>query len=130
MVLATCPVPPSAFRFGMLPGDDEADNYNRLYFHQDVPLHFFSSNAESYRAFVEMGAVWQDIGKMTGRDEVAKHGATLLALAPELYRDLHASLNMTVNTTQSPGDRCYAHRVEGSDALTDGQMGAAYRSCE
>ena len=45
----------------MIPGDDEADNYNRLYFHQDTPLHFFSSNAEAYRAFVEMGAVWQQV---------------------------------------------------------------------
>ena len=33
----------------MLPGDDEADNYNRLYFHKMTPLHFFSSNAEAYR---------------------------------------------------------------------------------
>ena len=43
----------------MLPGDDEADNYNRLYYHQKAPLHFFSSVAESYRAFTEIGRVWQ-----------------------------------------------------------------------
>ena len=115
-------------RFGMIPGDDEADNYNRLYYHQDTPLHFFSSNAEAYRAFAEMGDVWQQVGKATGREDIAAHGATLLTLAPLLYRDLHASLNRTVNTTQSPGDRCYAHRVEGNGPATTGQMGCAYRS--
>ena len=109
-------------------GDDEADNYNRLYYHQDVPLHFFSSNAEAYRAFVEMGRVWQAVGKEAGRADVSQHAAQLLELAPVLYTDLHNSLNRTVNTTQSPGDRCYAHRVEGNNAETAGQMGAAYRS--
>eukprot|EP01048_Picozoa_sp_COSAG05_P018612 COSAG05_NODE_2752_length_2684_cov_3.365571_1_plen_528_part_10 len=72
-------------RYGMLPGDDEADNYNRLYYHQDVPLHFFSSNAESYRAFAEMGAVWTKVGKAASRDDVRAHGAELLKIAPELY---------------------------------------------
>ena len=54
-------------RYGMLPGDDEADNYNRLYYHKSTPLHFFSSVAETYRAFVEIGAVWQDVGQAAGR---------------------------------------------------------------
>ena len=41
----------------MLPGSDEADNYAALYYHQGVQLHFFSTTAETYRAFAEMGAV-------------------------------------------------------------------------
>jgi hypothetical protein len=115
-------------RYGILPGDDEADNYNRLYFHQMTPLHFFSSNAESYRAFTEIGVLWQRIGKAAGRDDVAEHGAELLQIAPLLYRDLHASLNRTVNTTASPGDRCYPHRVEAYGPAAAGQMSALYRS--
>ena len=115
-------------RYGMLPGDDEADNYNRLYYHQMTPLHFFSSNAESYRAFVEIGQVWQEVGRATGRADVVSHGGELLQIAQELYHDLHTSLNRTVNLTASPGDRCYAHRVEGYGPETEGQMSATYRS--
>ena len=114
-------------RYGMLPGDDEADNYNRLYYHQMVPLHFFSSNAESYRAFAEMGAVWSKIGKAAGRDDVTAHAAVLLQTAPLLYRDLHASLSKSMNTTAA-GDRCYPHRTEGNGPETVGQMSALYRS--
>ena len=114
-------------RYGMLPGDDEADNYNRLYLHQMTPLHFFSSNAESYRAFPEIGDVWQKVGKAVNRPDITQHGAKLLATAPLLYHDLHASLNATMEVTAS-GDRCYSHRVEGNDNLTIGQMSAVYRS--
>ena len=114
-------------RYGMLPGDSEADNYNRLYFHQDVELHFYSSTASAYRAFIEMGPIWQELGKDLKRDDFAKHGATLLSFAPELYHDLHASLNTSVNTTASPGDRCYCHRTECND-LDAGEMGNTYRS--
>ena len=114
-------------RYGLLPGDDEADNYNRLYFHQDTSLHFYSSIAEFYRACVEMGSAWQAIGIAENRADVAAHGSELLTLAPLLYRDLHSSLNRTVSTTSS-GSRCYPSRVEGFGPLAAGQMGATYRS--
>ena len=100
---------------------------NRLYFHQDVALHFYSSNAEAYRAFAEAGAVWQAVGKASGRADVSAHGARLLGLAPLLYRDLHASMSRTVNTTQSPGDRCYPHRVEGYGPETAGPFSQTCR---
>eukprot|EP01051_Picozoa_sp_SAG22_P006629 SAG22_NODE_440_length_10484_cov_19.751661_3_plen_300_part_00 len=97
---------------------------NRLYYHgQYVPLHFYSSNAETYRAFVELGSLWQTIGAASQRPDVVAHGAKLLKLAPLLYRDLHASLNRTMNTT-ADGDRCYPHRVEGNGPETVGQMSA------
>jgi hypothetical protein len=118
-------------RHGMIPGDDEADNYNRLYYHQMSALHFFSTTAETYRAFVEMGAVWQTVGKSVGRADVTSHGATLVTLAPALYKALHASLQLCVNTTASPGDRCYPHRVEEIPSLQHlaaGQMGNSYRT--
>ena len=46
------------------------------------------------------------LGKAHGRADVEQHGSLLLGTAPLLYRDLHASLNRTVNLTASPGDRC------------------------
>ena len=115
-------------RYGMLPGDDEADNYNRLYYHRRPPLHFFSSTAETYRAFVEIGQVWQQLGASARRADVRDHGAELLKLAPTIYHDLHASLNRSANTTASPSDVCYPHRVEGNGPAAAGQMSAVYRS--
>lgn len=116
----------------MIPGDDEADNYNRLYFHQKPPLHFFSTVAETYRAFTDIGEVWSEIGKLRDLEDVADHGQELLRLARTLYDSFHASLEMSVNTTASPGYRCYPHRVEDGlpmlHNLTEGQMGAGYRS--
>ena len=118
--------PPTDPRYGIPPGDDEADNYNRLYYHSDVtpPLHFYSSAAEAYRAFTEMGAVWTEIGSASSREDVRAHGAQLLQVAPLLYRDLHASLNRT--RAGKSGD-CWPHRVEGNGPGTKGQMGAIYR---
>ena len=75
-----------------------------------------------------MGSVWQAIGIAENRTDVAAHGSELLTLAPLLYRDLHASLNQTVDTTASPGSRCYPSRVEGFGPLATGQMDATYRS--
>ena len=46
------------------------------------------------------------------------HGAELLKLAPEIYRDLHTSLEKTANTTQSPGHTCYPHRADGVGSYT------------
>ena len=76
------------------------------------PLHFYSSAAEMYRAFAEAGAVWQAVGKASGRADVSAHGARLLGLAPLLYRDLHASMSRTNATgdwrvTSAP---CTKHR--------------------
>jgi hypothetical protein len=114
-------------RYGIPQGDAEAENARVVMDHTRQPLHFLSSAAEMYRAFTEIGAVWQEIGKAAGRDDVIAHGAELLKTAPLLYRDLHASLNRTVNTTAA-GDRCYPHRVEAYGPETVGQMSAIYRS--
>jgi len=69
---------------------------------QAPAYHFYSSAAELYRACVEMGAVWREIGKAAGRADVVAHGSELLKVAPLLYRDLHASLNRTVRNTGVP----------------------------
>ena len=87
--------------------------------------------------------MWAEIGANAARDDVERHGRELLALAPLLFRDLHASLNRTVNTTASPGHVCYPHRADGvgtyqgcnfrtypemfySGALTEEQTDAIY----
>ena len=51
-------------RHGIPPGDDEADNYYHIMWHdpQWPVLHFYSSAAELYRACVELGEVWTTIG--------------------------------------------------------------------
>ena len=85
----------------------------RRYFHQSNVTHWYPHTAEAYRAFADIGPVWRAVGMATDRADVAAHGAQLLQLAPAIYRDLHASLNRTVNTTASPGHRCYPARADG-----------------
>ena len=51
------------------------------------------------------------VGRAAGRDDVVEHAEELLATAPLLYRDLHASLNRTLRVT-STGDRCWAHSAD------------------
>ena len=63
--------------------------------------------AEAYRAFAEIGQMWTKVGAAAGRADVVAHGAELLKAAPDMYHDLHASLNKTANTTASPGFTCY-----------------------
>ena len=69
--------------------------------------------------------MWSQIGKASARPDVTAHGTKLLDLAPLLYRDLHASLKKTVNTTASPGHRCYPHRADGVGTYT----GCNFRTC-
>jgi len=107
-------------RYGIPPGDDEADNYHNVMFHNRPILHFYSSAAELYRACTELGRVWSTIGGSSGREDVSTHGRALLKEAPSIHRDLHASLNRTM-TMSSQGDRCWMHRVEGP--TVEGQMG-------
>lgn len=96
-------------RYGLIAGLDEGDSFVHVYFHQGPyqTQHWYSHIAEAYRAFVEIGQVWAKVGKAAGRADVAAHGADLVSLAPDLYHDLHASLNKTMNTTSSPGHTCY-----------------------
>ena len=58
--------------------------------------HDLSSAAEMSRAFLEIGSVWVALGRSQHRDDLVAHGQELLATAPLLLHDLHASLNTTV----------------------------------
>jgi hypothetical protein len=97
------------YRHGLIAGLDEGDDFVHVYFHQGpYPVqHWYSHLAEAYRAFAEIGQVWIKVGASSGRKDVSAHGRALLAAAPAMYHDLHASLNKTANTTASPGYTCY-----------------------
>ena len=81
-----------------------------------LPRHWYASAAEAYRAFTELGRVWEQVGQAQGRQDVAAHGGELLRLAPLLYHDLHASLNKTVVATTSISRRCWAVAADPADA--------------
>jgi hypothetical protein len=76
--------------------------------------HDLSSAAEMSRAFDEMGAVWVTVGESEQRGDLIEHGQELLATAPLLLHDLHASLNRTVVDVGkgTDGGRCWAHSGE------------------
>jgi len=64
--------------------------------------HFYSVSGNVYRGFTEIGRMWSEIGQHFGRDDVAAHGAQLLAVAPRVRLAMHASLNKTISVTGNP----------------------------
>ena len=117
-------------RYGIPSGDAESENYKNVMDHTKEPLHFLSSAAEMYRAFAEMGAIWQAVGKAAGRDDISAHGAGLLKLVPMLYTDLHASLNKTTAPSadvQAPACLPFvAEGAEGAGEIVGQQSAHAY----
>jgi hypothetical protein len=108
-------------RFGIPVGGDDAqyDSQNSalLMNHDQHPLHFYASAAETYRAFTDLGEVWSAVGQRSGRTDVAAHGADLLKIAPRLYQDLHSSMNKTANASAS-GGHCWAMAAETTQQAT------------
>lgn len=88
-------------RYGIPQGSATVDQDNdvNVMDHAQQPLHYYASASEMYRAFAEIGGVWSLVGKSVKRNDIAEHGAELLKLAAEVYLDLHASLNRTVQAT-------------------------------
>lgn len=101
-------------RYGIPYGGDEARDgvSTSAMNHDESPIHWYASAAELYRAFSELGAVWVAVGKNASRDDVTEHGNELLRLAPQIYTNLHASLNKTVNTTADGSERCWKLTAE------------------
>ena len=96
-------------RFGIPAGQDDAlhavDPLSAIQNRQVPPVHWYGAAAELYRACAEMGRVWSAVGRSWGRTDVAAHGADLVALAPQIYAQLHKSLNRTVTRGAT---RCWA----------------------
>ena len=65
-------------RYGLLAGLDEGDDFVHVYSHQGETIHWYAHAAETYRAFTDMGEVWDAVGRRTGRADVATLGAKLL----------------------------------------------------
>ena len=101
-------------RYGIPSGEDDAlhsdVSLTSLMLNEAEPGHWYASAAESYRAFREMGAVWTSVGKRMQRADVVSHGVLLLQLAPQLYKQLHVSLNRTA--TAVGADICWALTAE------------------
>jgi hypothetical protein len=90
--------------------DEDAETTPALRNHDIAAPRFYANAAEMYRAFTELGRVWNTIGNSTGRPDIQAHGAQLVALAPQLFKDLHASMSKTVNI--SAEHRCWPQTVE------------------
>ena len=128
---ASLAYPSDDARHGVPGGDDEADNFANVMTHvPDQPrggrpvLHYMSSAAECYRAFLEMGRAWQRIGQAAQRPDVSAHAAELLDAAPKVRAALDASLKRTL-TLSAAGARCWKHSAE---AAWPGQMWSFYRT--
>ena len=59
-------------RHGIIPGIDEGDTYHFQMLHQTPETHWYADNAETYRAFAELGEVWVRIGASAGRGDVVR----------------------------------------------------------
>ena len=108
-------------RYGIPAGGDDDTNAGSYAqrpatFATHTPLSYYSSTAEAYRAFTEMGTVWSAIGAQAKRSDVVAHGATLLEIALLLRRDLETSMNRTVVVTPS-GERCWAFVADSAQDL-------------
>ena len=99
-------------RYGIPPGADDARHFvsplGELTSLEEQPRHWYATAAEMYRAAVELGRVWSDVGQASQQADVAAHGAELLDLAPQLRHQLHASLNRTVLRAAAGGPRCWS----------------------
>ena len=102
---------PGDARYGIPEGGDDARDFSSPLDEwmavETRPRHWYASAAELYRACLEMGRVWSSVGEAAERPDVAAHGAQLLSLAPQLWEQLHASLNRTVRVASS-GARCWS----------------------
>ena len=117
--------PATDSRHGIPFGDDEADTYVHNggfsgrtnpgqpfeWLPKNTRAHHYSAAAEMYRAFTEIGRVWEQLGGELHDADMTAHGEELLATAPLLRQALHASLNRTLEHN-AKGERCWAHKAE------------------
>ena len=101
-------------RYGIPQGEAHVDDTVQSYkLHTRKPPYLYASAAEMYRAFSDIGAVWQAVGQAVKRDDVTKHGNDLIGTAAELLHDLHASLNRTVHATGvATAPRCWPVEID------------------
>lgn len=116
-------------RHGIPQGEAHVDNAVAIYRqHLQEPPYIYASAAEMYRAFTDIGTVWQHVGTGFKRDDVVAHGKELILLAAELINDLQTSLNRTVYATGVPAaPRCWPMGIDGSGAVLGTHQGRRER---
>ena len=77
-----------------------------------------------WRGFVDAGELWTELGKATGRKDVAAHGAELLAAAPQLLAALQASLKLDPRDGQPEGAALRADGRRPAEQAGDPPVGA------
>jgi len=105
-------------RHGIVAGGDEGDEFVAYYeTYGAAPLqHKYSCSGNVYRGFLDIGLMWQAVGKTAARADVQAHAEELLAAAPKLLAALQVSLNRTTVATGNPrAPRCVPTGADPSD---------------
>eukprot|EP00039_Didymoeca_costata_P000747 m.47124 g.47124 ORF g.47124 m.47124 type:complete len:928 (+) comp10450_c0_seq1:1419-4202(+) len=114
-------------RYGIPQGDANPENYVNTMYPNSQPLHFYASATEMYRAFVDVGQVWVDIGTSISNDDMREHGHVLLNTSRLLLSDLQNSMSKTVQHTGNPEyPRIWPLTAEVND--TQGQLLNSYKT--
>ena len=113
-------------RHGIIAGGDEGDTfvgYYETYGTQPLP-HKYSTHANVYRGFMDVGSMWNALALNTGRKDLAAHAAELLDAAPRMREHLQASLQMTIWPTGNPrAPRCVPTGADPPAAAADPPIG-------
>jgi len=95
--------PSSDPRYGIPPGLDEGDGFIAIFAghpgshggYANQLAHVYSNAGGIYRGLEDIGRMWLEIGKKTGRADVTAHGSELLAIAPKLRAAIQTSISRT-----------------------------------
>ena len=69
--------------------------------------HAYACTANTYRGFMEIGAMWKTMGAASNNKDMTAHAAELLTAAPKILATLQASLKKTIWETGNPrAPRC------------------------
>ena len=95
--------PSSDTRYGIPPGLDEGDGFIAIFAghpgshggYANQLAHMYSCAGGIYRGLEDIGRIWLEVGKKTGRADVTAHGSELLAIAPKLRAAIQTSISKT-----------------------------------
>eukprot|EP01051_Picozoa_sp_SAG22_P007445 SAG22_NODE_525_length_9470_cov_21.475936_1_plen_658_part_00 len=122
-------------RHGMAAGHDEADLFvtwanNYVSGNHTTELPFYSISAEFYRGLVDLGAAWEEIGRLHSNKTVAAAGSAMAAAAPPLLADLRASMAASHKLAVGLGaDTCWPY-VAGTASCSELDPQASIRDSE
>jgi len=94
-------VPPEDPSYGIIRGWSEHDSSLRENPYGLIQP-FFSNSADACRGFVDMGQVFQEIGRMIANKALAAEGARMVREAGEMKQDLFTGIRKTMRTNVTP----------------------------